>query len=115
MRVERRRSSGAYVVVVGLLDREKGAISSLALLGGRTPHADALVRAPRPQIGDVGLADPLHANVRGFPAGRRVRPTDDLPVAGLVGESIADPEVHWQDAGPGWWLLRSAARFTVIV
>jgi hypothetical protein len=76
--------------------------SSLALLGGRLPHGDLLVRAPRPQIGDVRLADPLNANVRGLATRCRVGPADDLSLAGLVGEAVADLKLHWEDAACGW-------------
>lgn len=38
----------------------------------RPLHADALVRAPDPDLGDIGLADPLDASVGGL-AGRLAR------------------------------------------
>jgi hypothetical protein len=50
----------------------------------------------------VGLADSLDPHARGPAAGRRVRATDDLPLAGLVGEAITDPEFHRQD--PSRWI-----------
>src|SRR6266446_2459327 len=71
--------------------------SSVALLGGRTPHGDALVRAPGPYCGDGWIADPLDASMGGLAAHRRVRSVDDLPLAGLVGEAIADLKLHRQD------------------
>ena len=37
------------------------------------------------------LSDPLDADARGLAACRRVRPADDLPRAGLVGQAVADP------------------------
>src|SRR6266581_8359706 len=75
--------------------------SSLALLGGRALHADPLVRAPGPELGGGGIADPLDADTRVLPPGRRVGPGDDLPLAGLVGEAIADLKLHRQDPAGG--------------
>jgi len=49
-------------------------------------HRDALVRAPAPDLRRVWTGDLPDANVRGFAAGRRVRPTDHLPLS----EPIAD-------------------------
>src|SRR5712691_7693214 len=71
--------------------------SSLLRLGGRTPHGDALVRGPGPYCGDGWIADPLDASMGGLAAHRRVRSVDDLPLAGLVGEAIADLKLHRQD------------------
>jgi len=68
-----------------------------ALLGSRAFHADALVRAPGPHLHAAGLADPLDANTRALAARRRVGPTDDFPLSALVGEAIADVELHRQD------------------
>src|SRR6266566_3965334 len=87
------------------LKLEVGA-SSLALLGARALHADALVRAPDPDLGATGLAHPLNADAGVLPAGRRVRSAHHFPVAGLVGESVADLKLHRQDAtlGGRCWL-----------
>ena len=43
------------------------------------------MRAPDPDLGDIGLADPPNANAGVLPAVRRVRSVYDLPLAGLVG------------------------------
>jgi len=56
-----------------------------------SPHADPLVRAPGPDHPDVGI-HALHANVGALPARGRVRPTDDLILAGLVDNAIAELE-----------------------
>jgi len=45
----------------------------------------------------VGLANTLDANARALAACRRVRAADDLPLAGLVNEPVADPKLHRQD------------------
>src|SRR4029453_13086454 len=60
--------------------------SSLVLLGGRALYAH-------------GLADPPNANAGVFPGVRRVRAADDFPLAGLIGEAIADPKLHREDLG----------------
>ena len=49
----------------------------------------------------VGLADSLDANASVLAACRCVRPTDDLPLAGLIDEPVADPKLHPQDAARG--------------
>src|SRR5215471_2519098 len=67
----------------------------------RSPHADELVRAPGPQVGELGLADLPHARVRVLARRGHERSADDLPLAGLVIESIADLELHREDV-VGW-------------
>jgi hypothetical protein len=71
----------------------------LALLGVRALHADPLVRAPRPDLGGVGLSDLLDARVDVLPAVRRE--ADDLPLAGLIGEAVAELKVHREDTRLG--------------
>jgi hypothetical protein len=46
----------------------------------------------------VGLADSLDPHARGPAAGRRVRATDDLPLAGLVSEPISNLRFRRVDA-----------------
>jgi hypothetical protein len=46
----------------------------------------------------AGLADSPDADARGLAACRRVRPADDLPLAGLVGEAFADLKLHREEA-----------------
>src|SRR5215470_3321982 len=57
----------------------------------RALHTDALMRAPRPKHRDVGIIDSPHADVNVLPRIRGVGPTDDLVLACLVGQPIADP------------------------
>ena len=60
-------------------------------------HPDAFVRAPDPDLRDIGLADPPNANAGVLPGVRRVRSADDFPFAGLVGEAVADLKLHRED------------------
>ena len=53
-------------------------------------HGDLLLRAPRPYLGQFRLADLLHAGVSILSARCRERPPHRFPLAGLVGETIAD-------------------------
>jgi len=47
---------------------------------------------------DLDIRDPLNADARGLAAGRRVWSTDDFPLPGFVGESVADLKLHRQHA-----------------
>jgi hypothetical protein len=47
------------------------------------------------------LVDLLDADVCILSGARGVRPSDDLPLAGLVGQSVADLEMHRQHASDG--------------
>jgi hypothetical protein len=53
-----------------------------------------------------GLVDALDATVGILLGVRRVRPADDLVLAGLIGQPAADPKLHGQEAGcrggPSW-------------
>ena len=62
--------------------------------------SDPLGRAPYPDHLRTGI-NALHADVGGLPSGRRVRSADDLLLAGLIGEAIADPKLHRQDLADG--------------
>jgi hypothetical protein len=53
--------------------------------------------APAPDLGDLGPADLLDADV--LPAVRDIRPAGDFPLAHLVAEPITKLELHWEDAG----------------
>src|SRR3989442_2431965 len=64
-------------------------------------HADALVRAPGPDLGRTGLVDPLHPNVNSLAARSRVRPADHFPLSGLVVQAVASLELHGQDSTCG--------------
>src|SRR5262249_42692373 len=68
--------------------------SSLALLGAGSLHADTLVRAPRSEVGGARLIDSLNADMRDLAADCRVRSADHFPLAGLVGEAVAELELH---------------------
>jgi hypothetical protein len=57
-------------------------------------HCNALVRAPDPDLGAVGLAHLPNTDAGVLPAGRRLRSADHFPVAGLVDEPVADPKLH---------------------
>src|SRR4029450_202680 len=62
-----------------------------------SPHRDALMLAPDPDLAHIWLADLLDADVGVLPCIRRVRPTLDLPHSGLVDEPVADLELHRND------------------
>src|SRR3989441_9594498 len=64
-------------------------------------HADALVRAPGPDLGRTGLVDPLNPNVNSLAARSRVRPADHFPLSGLVVQAVASLELHGQDSTCG--------------
>jgi hypothetical protein len=61
----------------------------------------ALVRAPDPDLGAARLAHPLNADAGVLPTGRRLRWTDHFPLAGLVGEPVADLQLHREDTALG--------------
>ena len=61
-------------------------------------YANALVRAAGSCLDDIWLADLLDADVGVLARIGRVRPADDLPLGGLVGEAIADLKFHRKDA-----------------
>src|SRR5262249_47411178 len=65
------------------------------------PHADVLVRAPGPHLGDVGLVDAPDADMRDLPHVRRIRVADHLILTGLIGETVADLKLHREDLGIG--------------
>jgi len=50
----------------------------------------------------AGLPDSLDANASGLPTCRRICLADDFPLAGLVGEAVADLKLHREDAALGW-------------
>src|SRR5437879_1979122 len=75
--------------------------SSLALLGSHSLHADALVRAPGPDLGDGWLVNALDADMRSLPAVRHVGVAADLPLAGRVGEPVTDLQLHREYARCG--------------
>jgi hypothetical protein len=50
----------------------------------------------------AGLPDSLDANASGLPTCRRIWLADDFPLAGLVGEAVADLKLHREDAAFGW-------------
>src|SRR5262245_58188683 len=56
------------------------------------------MRAPRALLDDRWLIHSAHAHVRDLASGGRVGPVGDLPLAGLVGDSIADLELHREKA-----------------
>jgi len=58
---------------------------------------DALVSSPRPIFRRGGLTNSPDASVDTLAARSRARSAGDLPLAGLVGESIADLEVYRED------------------
>jgi len=62
---------------------------------------DALVGAPRAFLDEGRLIHPSHAHVRDLAARRRARPVDHFPLAGLVGESVADLELHREEPRRG--------------
>jgi len=69
-------------------------ISSLALFA---LHPDTLMGAPAADLGHAGLVHRLDAHVGGLAAGCRVRTSDHLPFAALIGEPITELEIHGQD------------------
>jgi hypothetical protein len=56
---------------------------------------------PDSDLDAAGLAHPLNAGAGVLPTGRRVRSAHHFPVAGLVGESVADLKLDRQDATLG--------------
>src|SRR5262245_4990195 len=56
----------------------------------------AFVRAPCPDAGGARLVDLLNANVRVLAVGRREGSAHYFPLAGLVGETIANAKIHRQ-------------------
>src|SRR4029453_16717794 len=67
----------------------------------RPLHTDALVRAPRSDLRDLGLADLLDADVcvlsvlSGVP---EIGPARDLPLSRFVDEAISELELHRENA-----------------
>ena len=57
-------------------------------------HADTFMGAPGSQLGDGGRADPLDANAGGLATRRRVRSSDDFPLAAFIGQAVADLKIH---------------------
>ena len=51
-----------------------------------------------------------HANMNVLPRIRRVGPTDDLVLAGLIGQPIADRQQHWKDTSCARWIGRRRPR-----
>ena len=64
-------------------------------------HTDAREGVPTSHLRAGGLVDPLDAGVDDLSAGCAVRPTDDFPLASLVGEAIPDLELHRQNRARG--------------
>jgi len=58
---------------------------------------DALVSKPRPIRYGAGLINSPDASVDTLAACSRVRSAGDFPIAGLVGEAVADLEVSRED------------------
>ena len=79
-------------------NRRVAATSSRALLGARSLHADALVRAPDANLMDVRLSDEFDPGASNLARGGRVGSVNDPPLAALVGEAVADAEIHREDA-----------------
>jgi hypothetical protein len=73
-------------------------------------HANPLVRGVRPDHRDLGVVDSSDAHVGALPGCGRVRATDDLVLAGLVGEAVADLKLHREDAVLGQLLPLRPAR-----
>ncbi len=73
--------------------------SSFAILGGRSPHADALGSVPIANLPTVGCADSLDARVNDPSAGCSVRRADHFPFSGLVRDTVAELKFHRQDGG----------------
>ena len=70
-----------------------------ALLGGCPLHADALESVPISYLPTRGLVDSLDARVDDPSLRRAVRLPDDFPLAGLVGDAVADLKLYRQDGG----------------
>src|SRR3989442_13933644 len=73
-----------------------------ALLGSRSLHVDALVRAPGPILSGGRLIHPPDTSMDVLAAWGGIRPYRDLPFPGLIGDAVADLELHGKDAScPG--------------
>jgi hypothetical protein len=73
--------------------------SRLALLGGRSPHTDALGSVPISYLPTVGLTDSLDTRVDDPAASCAVGRADYFPFAGRVRDVVADLKFHRQDGG----------------
>jgi hypothetical protein len=71
---------------------------SLALLA-HPLHADPLVRGIRPDHRHLGVIDSTDACMDVLPGIRRVGPTGDHVLPGLVGQPVTDPKEHWKGLG----------------
>jgi hypothetical protein len=67
----------------------------------RSSHADTRLRAPHSDRDDVRPVDPLNASADGLAAARRVGASENLPLAALVHQTVADPKLHRKDLGEG--------------
>jgi hypothetical protein len=74
---------------------------SSSCAGSRPLHADALESVPIAYLPTGGLVDSLNACVDDPSACCRVRLTDHLQLADLVGEPVADLKLHRKDFGGG--------------
>src|SRR4029453_16461106 len=68
-----------------------------ALLGGRPLYADALGVVPTSYLPAGGLVDSLDTCVAEPSARCAIWRRDDFPLAGLVGEAVANPKLHRED------------------
>ena len=71
--------------------------SSRALPGARPHYADPLESVPTAYFPTGGLVDSLDARVDDPSARCAVRRGDDFPLAGFVGEAVANQKLHWED------------------
>src|SRR5882724_5091608 len=73
-----------------------------ALLGSRSFHRDPLVCAPGPILSGGRLIHPPDTSMDILAAWGGIGPHRDLPFPGLIGEPVADLELHGKDAScPG--------------
>src|SRR5215510_1315559 len=73
--------------------------SSLVSLRARSRHADTLGRVPTSYLPTSGLVDSLDARVDDPSLRRAVRRGDHFPLPSLVGETVANPKLDWEDLG----------------
>jgi len=66
-----------------------------------TLDLDALVGTPRAFLDDGRLIDLAHSYVRDLSSRRRVRSAGDLPLPGLVRDTVADLELHRENPRRG--------------
>jgi len=71
--------------------------SSLAFLVSRPSHGDSFVGAPASYLLRCRISHPLKASMGVLSATSRVRSADDFPLSRLIGQTIADLELHRED------------------